>query len=523
MEVTGQTYSTTHYEEFKRTGNQNLFEEIVDSMVLDGISGMNESFKRAISNLPLEEKRMAILSLLDKDLNLFRKIKALTNKDINRVDHIKDVIVMLRDYVKVGEVEKKKFGEVMTPLELVKEMLATLPEDVWSNPNLKWLDPANGTGPFPAVVIYKLMKGLEEWEPDAEKRYKHIIENMIYTCELQARNIFLWLCVADPFDEYDTNTYWGSFLDEGFDKHMKEVWNIEKFDICLGNPPYQSSSEDIRGSKSIYNLFVEKSTKLSNLVLKVTPSRWFSNENMKEFREFMLSNGLKVLNECLGDVFSNVDIKGGVSYFLIQKDYNDSVLFNGKKTKFNNGIISNDIIDNIIKYTKGVDKLSDIFNSGSYFNIETNDKLLKDDGEILCHVSKKNGTIKYLNKNDLVFKENINKYKLLITSASGTNKNIGTLGRMVISKPKEICSSSFIHFVLNNEEECVNLINYLNTKFIKSLIKIKKPTQRVKKDVFSLVPLVDFSKKWNDDIVKKYFNIKDEDYNIMDKYLKNEF
>ena len=70
-------------------------------------------------------------------------------------------------------------------------MLNTLPAEVWSNPNLKWLDPANGTGPFPAVVIYKLMKGLESWEPDADKRYKHIIENMIYVCELQPKNMFL--------------------------------------------------------------------------------------------------------------------------------------------------------------------------------------------------------------------------------------------------------------------------------------------------------------------------------------------
>ena len=133
---------------------------------------------------------------------------------------------MLREYVKVGEVEKKKFGEVMTSLDLVKEMLSTLPEDVWTNPNLKWLDPANGTGPFPTMVIYKLMNGLKEWEPDDNKRYKHIIENMIYVCELQPKNMFLYMCVADPFDEYDINIYTGSFLDEGFDNHMKEVWGV---------------------------------------------------------------------------------------------------------------------------------------------------------------------------------------------------------------------------------------------------------------------------------------------------------
>ena len=130
-------------------------------------------------------------------LDLFLKIKALINTDIGKMDHIKDVILMLRKYVKVGEVEKKKFGEVMTPLELVKEMLATLPEEVWSNPNLKWLDPANGTGPYPMWVIFRLMKGLEEWEPNEEKRYKHIVENMIYVCELQPKNMFfVWIMIS---------------------------------------------------------------------------------------------------------------------------------------------------------------------------------------------------------------------------------------------------------------------------------------------------------------------------------------
>jgi type I restriction-modification system DNA methylase subunit len=226
MEITGVTYSTSDYEHYNQNGDINYFEEVVDKMILDGISGMNESFRNAIMSLDRDKKRMTILSLLDKDLNLFKRIKALTDKNIGKMDHIKDIIMMLREYVKVGEVEKKKFGEVMTPLELVKEMLATLPEDVWSNPNLKWLDPANGTGPYPIMVIYKLMNGLAEWEPDAEKRYKHIVENMIYVCELQPKNMFLYMCAVDPFDKYKLNVYTGSFLEKEFDYHMKNVWNV---------------------------------------------------------------------------------------------------------------------------------------------------------------------------------------------------------------------------------------------------------------------------------------------------------
>ena len=56
------------------------------------------------------------------------------------INHVKDVIVMLREYVKVGEVEKKKYGEVLTPLSLVKDMIQTIPSDFWKNPNSKILE-----------------------------------------------------------------------------------------------------------------------------------------------------------------------------------------------------------------------------------------------------------------------------------------------------------------------------------------------------------------------------------------------
>ena len=265
-------------EEYKSTKNLNLFEEVIDRMMLESFT---PEFSDKIMNMPLKDKRMAILSLLDKDRNLFLRIKGLINSGIGKYEHIKDVILMLREYVKVGEVEKKKFGEVMTPLELVKEMLATLPEEVWSNPNLKWLDPANGTGPYPLMIIYRLMNGLKDWEPDEEKRYKHIVEKMIYVCELQPKNMFLYICAVDPWDMYQLNIYTGSFLDFGgpkvviFDKHMKEVWNVDKFDIVIGNPPYNGA--ETGGGNSLWDKFIRKSIPMINqdgyLVL-VHPSSW---------------------------------------------------------------------------------------------------------------------------------------------------------------------------------------------------------------------------------------------------------
>jgi type I restriction-modification system DNA methylase subunit len=192
-------YKKEHYEEYAMNGKSKIFEEIIDKMMLEYF---DDDFKNKICNLPVDKKRMMILCLLDKDINLFVKAKQKIQDNKPKLKHIKDLILILREYVHVGEVEKKKHGEVMTPLELVKEMLATLPEEVWTNPNLKWLDSCNGTGPFLAMVVYKLMIGLIEWQPDEEKRYKHILENMIYAGELQAKNMFLWLTLMAYLNGY---------------------------------------------------------------------------------------------------------------------------------------------------------------------------------------------------------------------------------------------------------------------------------------------------------------------------------
>ena len=299
-----------HYELYQQTKDKNLFEEIVDKLVLDDIPGMTDIFKQKILSLDRDKKRMAILSLLDKDRNLFLKIKALFDKNINRMEHIKDIVTMLREYVKVGEVEKKKFGEVMTPLDLIKEMISKLPKSVWSNPNLKWLDPCNGAGPFSSMITFRLMKGLSNVIPDEEKRYKHIVENMIYVCELQPKNMFVYLCTMDTFDSYKLNVYCGSFLDGGFDYHMKNVWGVEKFDIILGNPPYQQKLEENRKTKPLWNIFVFKALTILNedgFLNMIHPSGWrnidgvfkniqteFKNRNLLFLKMHTVQDGEKV-------------------------------------------------------------------------------------------------------------------------------------------------------------------------------------------------------------------------------------
>jgi hypothetical protein len=298
--ITGTTYSHINpniYKEFRKSGDAEIFEKLVLDLMINKYSDDKELTDYVIS-LPKDKQRMAVLSLIDGDNILWSKMNSYVNESKNKFEHIKDVLKIMSKFVKDGEVERKKFGEVMTPLSLVREMLDTLPKEVWSDPNLKWLDPCNGAGTFPFVVIYKLMNGLSEWEPNIEKRYKHIIENMIYTCELQSRNVFLWLCGVDPKDEYTTNSYWGSFLDTEFDFHMKNVWCVEKFDIVIGNPPYQEEVGPNK-TKSLWNFFVKKShEKLDNngYMVMVHPSGWRSVDGIYKDVQNLLKNNLIFLS-----------------------------------------------------------------------------------------------------------------------------------------------------------------------------------------------------------------------------------
>lgn len=246
-----------------KTDLRNNYEDLIQEMIIDGIDGMSDEIKELIQSAPVEKRRSMILTIMEENnvehrLLCDRIEKTVNVDDYSEMNHIKDVVGMLREYVKVSKTEVKTMGEVMTPISLVEEMLDTLPYEVWSNPNLKWLDPCNGVGTFYSVVIERLMKGLESFEPNENLRYKHILENMIYACELQAKNLFLFLYAFDPKNEYALNIYNGSYLDQGFDEHMK-LWGIDKFDVIVMNPPYQELKEGNKKSKPLWDKFVIKS------------------------------------------------------------------------------------------------------------------------------------------------------------------------------------------------------------------------------------------------------------------------
>ena len=450
---------------------------------------------------------------------------------------------LVDSYLKPSNTEKKKFGEVMTPLELVKEMMVTLPEEVWSNPDLKWLDPANGIGNFPVVIVKNLMDGLKEWQPDSELRLKHILENQIYVCELQSKNMFIYLQLFDSENQYKLNFHRGSFLDENFSEVMKE-WGVDKMDIVIGNPPYNNEVSVSGTSSDIYDEFIFKSDEISDRIIMITPSKWFDKPDKEKLRNLLIKEGRleKIVTD--NKSFDELNIRGGVSYFLTTKENKDLVNFNGEdknlKEQFNLfGFIfkdqkESDLIKSILDKTSKFTKLSTIFNGKSYFGLKTNHKDIATNGtkcyfsgrqkkELNLSVSDSGRHYSFV-KNFKDTKSKKDKWKLITPAAYGfktkSENTYNEIGGKFISPPGEVCTETFVFFDLNSEIECKILKIYLETKFVKFLISLKKYKQHVTSKIFDIIPMVPFDREWTDEKLFEYFGLTEEEKNIILNYDK---
>ena len=214
-------------------------------------------------------------------LNDAREVYEVIANRMNTIDNLPELIAFLGQHLKPKELEKTQNGEVFTPPSLIQEKFdkLTLAEPgIWSDPSKKFLDPANGIGNYPALAYHRLMEGLEEAIPDVAERKKHILENMLYMCELNAKNVEVSRKLFDPEGIYELNLYQGSFLD----LNPADEWKVEEFDVVFGNPPYQPPSNGKKGGKSLWPTFVEKSLGLlkeGGFLVFVHPSLWRKPEN----------------------------------------------------------------------------------------------------------------------------------------------------------------------------------------------------------------------------------------------------
>ena len=496
-----------------------------------------------------------------------------------RIPDILDVIAQLSS------------DEVPTPPMLARALLDLLPVEVWTNPDYRWLNPASKSGAILREVARRLMAGLEAWESDPHARATHILTNMLYGCaitqltgEMTRRSVYVSRDASSalatvPFDtpegnlpfvtaahEYPVNTtgvavgpckvcgapaglergetrenYAYAFIHGAYP--TEELMHMQ-FDVIVGNPPYQvgdKKNEDDRAAP-IYQHFVEHAIAMNPRYLAmIVPSRWFTGGfGLDKFRERMLADRrLRAIvdNPKVFDCFPGVKIRGGVNYFLWDREHDGDCEFS---TRIDGKILSTmtrDLRDGsgvLIRDNFAASVLQKVGerHHGEWCDtvcgpqmpfgqMRTNfagDRPTPREGDVALVLGSRAG---YVSRDEIDKNHDwINRWKVLLPKASSGDTAQDDQGRIVdvvlgepiALAPGSACTQTYlIAGMFDSRTETENYAHYLATKFVRFLVLQRKTTQDVYSDRFRFVPMLDMARRWADADLYQHFGLTEQE------------
>ncbi len=489
--------------------------------------------------------------------------------------------------------------EVFTPPELANRMLDMLTQswaadhdgaNLWADPAVRFLDPFTKSGVYLREITNRLVKGLAEQMPDLQVRVNHILTRQVFgigitslTSLLARRSLYCskkangphsvakgftteagniwfertehtWLkgkcsfCGAsqetlDRGEGMETHAYAFIHTDD-IKTRMAELFGDDmQFDVIIGNPPYQLNTDGFgTQARPIYHQFVEQAKALDPRYLcMIIPARWFSGGmGLDQFRESMLSdNRLRIIHDYLtaSDVFPGVGLKGGVCYFLWNRDnpgdcavttyYKDTppsteirpLLEPGADVfiRFNEGLsILRKVMAVENSASKSLDlplekKFMSLVSSIGAFGLESTFKGKARPGKDDLKVYR-NGGVGYISRSEIKKETHVfDKWKIFIGRAAPGTGNKDTYPHRIIStpfigEPGSISSWTYMYIgPFETKAEAENALSYLSCRLTRLLILLHKPSQDTTRRVYTFVPTQDWSRSWTDaDLYKKY-------------------
>ncbi len=480
--------------------------------------------------------------------------------------------------------------EVFTPPKLVNEILDMLPQELFQSKETTFLDPVTKSGVFLREIAKRLNEGLKGQIPDQQERVNHIFTKQLYgiaitelTSLLARRSTYCTkkangeYSVCTNFDSEQGNikydrlqhtwqngkcTYCGA-SEEVYSRtdeletyayqfiHTDKPQNIfnMKFDVIIGNPPYQLNNGGGSGSGAspIYHLFVEQARKLNPRYLTmIIPARWYTitGQPLKGFREEMLND--KCLTKIIdypdaNDCFPGVNINGGVCYFLWDRDNpKENCDFKSISKGIENSqerllnefdifIRYNDCISIIHKVQAYNDEnMSGKISSQTPFGFLTNQygRETPVANSIKLHSSRGIG---YVSRNEVLrHPQWIDKYKVVIGKAisghAGVLDNNGQakiIATIKILPPKEICTQTYLVVgPYETKEEAERVEAYLKTKFVRFLMMPQMLSISISRSTFQFVPDIGRDRMWNDDLLAEKYGLNDDEVAFIDSIIK---
>lgn len=487
--------------------------------------------------------------------------------------------------------------EVFTPPSLAKQMLDLLPAEVWTSSSLRWIDPFTKTGVFLREITKRLLVGLKEEIPDEQERLEHILQKMVFgvaitelTSLMSRRSLYCskWAdsqksvvkfsnkqgnliyqrveheffrgrcseCLASEAKhgaEIQTENYAYSLLHQEGRRFIEKEIGL-KFDVVVGNPPYQMEADEAgQNVNAIYNLFVEQAMLLHpSFICMITPSRWMAGgKGLDHFRQRMLQDKriTKIVDyPRAAEVFPGVgeNIKGGVSYFL----WEEGASADCEYVQIRNGEVTTKAFRNLAEFDIFVretallplvrrviaradfEPFSTLVSTRDPFgpDLSSNFKSYKEESDnpnsdLILHLNVSNKrTTKFVDKKYVTRNLHlVNQWKLLLPKAYGAGEEIPhqIIGQPIIAGPGEVCTLSYLVCgPFGSKAQAESALSFLKTKTARILISVRKISQNTTQSVYNWLPILPFDREFTDQTLKRLFEITSEESKLIDKYIK---
>lgn len=447
----------------------------------------------------------------DTSREIFRQMRGKIEEPSTRKN---EVLKIIHRHLTPKKIQKETHGEVFTPIEIVEDMLNNLPKEVWSNPDLKFLDPANGIGNFPIIAFYKLNEGLKSIIPNEIKRKKHIIEKMLFMIEIQsnntriAKNIFSKLCSGCKPNIWTTDS-----LKVTSATLKKHGWP-EQFDIIMGNPPFNAGG--LLARQPYWVKFVKLSFELilpNGYIVFIHPPGWrkFYDPDEKENKGIIL---YEIRNRKWTINYLNVNDTPPphfpiVDYYVIHaKSTSRSTKYNSRfmniidsgEMTIDYPFIPNMLNDETLSILKKLFSMKgepiNIIRTGGKDGFEPSKKDENNKGILHYHFTDKSGKQKFYKREYDNIPEYINKNKVILTFSNGYEK--GKLFAFY-SDNKIGVTRTALYMITDSKSQGEKLVKFFNSDIITFLMKITQyDAQPYQKNEYKILNLLELPKSIDD-------------------------